>query len=419
MQCGTMFARIQQLNRPMTKSVFLLTTCATILINGATSVSGASADFRFSAPLRLPLGVPPGGVAVGDFNGDGRMDISAGHNIGAWPNFPARVAVFLNQTSNIFSSPAILTPGPTCWMADSVETADLNGDGIKDLLISVGGTASGCFGNHFVSMLGNGAGSFAEPGLDHTTGGSPGNPGIGDFNGDGVPDVAFVTADARTLRLHRGLGNGTFAPWTTTPLVSEVRAVIAVARLDEDPFLDVVTSSYASNVVEVFFGAGDGTFAPSVQLPVPNGYYVATGDLNNDRLLDIVVTSYTAPGMVSVFLNSGNRRFSSPWTMTLQSGELGGLSLGDLNCDGQLDAVVASNDGSLSLLAVCAPVTLIAHRRCPSHRNSTGTRSPNPNDSHTIQRWRIERNARMTPSTIVTMSAMAIVTISARKSQGE
>ena len=69
--------------------------------------------------------------------------------------------------------------------------------------------------------------------------------------------------------------------------------------------------------------------------------------------------------------------------------------------------------------AVRAPETLTAHRRCPSHRNSTGTRKPRPNESHTSHRWRIERNASMTPSTIVTMSATAIVTTNTRNSQGE
>src|SRR6185503_17262087 len=62
---------------------------------------------------------------------------------------------------------------------------------------------------------------------------------------------------------------------------------------------------------------------------------------------------------------------------------------------------------------------LMPQRRCPSHRNSTGTRKPNPNESHTSQRWRIERNARMTPSTIVAMSATAIITTNARNSHGE
>ncbi len=123
-----------------------------------------------------------------------------------------------------------------------------------------------------------------------------------DFNGDAILDLATLDYDdnfVSTISVFLGNADGTFQPAQTTASVPDVQSV-AVGDFNTDGMLDLATGSYdeygvTGNDVNILLGNGDGTFAPPVSLNLPPGglvsWFVATGDLNTDGKVDLVVTS--------------------------------------------------------------------------------------------------------------------------------
>ncbi len=138
----------------------------------ATSIlhPGSRVSFDRKVYLSLESGAYP---VVGDFNGDGILDIAASFNTGAFPTNPSKLAVFLGIGEGSFSRPTIYEPSDGCWTMGGFETTDLNNDGILDLVRLADGSNVRCFGNKFTVHLGDGTGRFDGPGKVFTTGGTP------------------------------------------------------------------------------------------------------------------------------------------------------------------------------------------------------------------------------------------------------
>jgi FG-GAP-like repeat/FG-GAP repeat len=128
----------------------------------------------FLAPLAFDVGTGPGSVAVGDFNGDGVLDLAVANN------GSANVSVLLGNGDGSFQAATNFNAGSG---PRSVAAGDFNGDGALDLAV-------GAFGGTRV-LLGNGDGTFQTTTGSYVTG-SPSSVAIGDFNGDGLPDLAVT-----------------------------------------------------------------------------------------------------------------------------------------------------------------------------------------------------------------------------------
>jgi Bacterial Ig-like domain (group 3)/FG-GAP-like repeat len=175
---------------------------------------------------------------------------------------------------------------------------------------------------------------------------------IGDFNGDGVPDLAYGSYfSGGTSNVFEGDGKGNFTPTgsyalTTTPLL--------FADVEGNGKQDLIATG--SNAVYIFPGNGDGTFQAAPGAP----FYGPTADLNNDGIADILFfppqNNQTGPGnLFATALGRGDGTYSIlDQTTTLPSANNYLLMTGDFNGDGKLDTL-AIQPGSAGHNATCGP----------------------------------------------------------------
>ncbi len=150
-----------------------------------------------------------------------------------------------------------------------------------------------------------------------------------------------------------------FEPAPVSPIAAGTRPLdVALADLNTDGHLDIVTANVGSRDVTVLLNDGHGHFAASPTSPTPTGlasHLVAVADLNGDDRPDLAVTAHDSNN-VAILLGDGSGGFvpaaGSPYA-ALESGSPHnhGLVLEDMNGDGHYDVVTAnSDDNSVSLL---------------------------------------------------------------------
>ena len=263
-----------------------------LIVNGKRGTTGLVAtmlgngDGTFQAPVETDFtGATSSATVVGDFNGDGILDValvSGGY-----------VKVLLGNADGTFQS-GCLTSFSTYSGRDGIAAADFNGDGKLDLVIT-GYDPFSSTGFGFVGLLlGNGDGTFSDISVVSGSGASfvgSITAAVGDFNGDGKLDIATAIQTAGStiqglIYLSLGNGDGTFTVGTSVPNVPSVTSPLLVGDFNADGQLDLATGGY------FYFGRGDGTF------PTSNGSagaptFVLAGDANNDGLLDVVDETVT------------------------------------------------------------------------------------------------------------------------------
>jgi hypothetical protein len=161
---------------------------------------------------------------------------------------------------------------------------------------------------------------------------------VGDFNGDGIPDI--VTASPRfqnSVNLLLGNGDGTFQAPRSVP-TNEIARGIAVGDFTGTGKLDVAIAGVQD--VVVLLGNGDGTFQNPVHYYAGSTSSIAVGDLRHNGILDLVVTNRT-PGLVGVFLGRGDGTFDNVRFFSAGQ-DANVVAVGDFNEDGKADLVVAN-----------------------------------------------------------------------------
>jgi hypothetical protein len=175
---------------------------------------------------------------------------------------------------------------------------------------------------------------------------------VGDFTGDGIADLATIRGS--TLTVLPGNGDGTFQSPIATPGLPNGTHALATGRLTAGGNLDAVvtTRGFVSgdpNLVSLLFGNGDGTFqAPvNVALNVPPTS-VTLADVRGNGLLDLVVTADSNFGATSagteILLNNGDGTFSPSVTLPITHSVVGHFSN-----DGNLDIAGISGNNSISV----------------------------------------------------------------------
>ena len=342
----------------------------------------------FSVNASFTLDQAPTGIAIGNFNADSQPDLLLSVD---W--FEPRVMLFLNQGNNNFTLSTQFFAGRE---PRDVTVGDFNGDGKLDAAASLTGA------NSVVIALGNGLGSFSAPTF-FGAGRQPWSIGSGDFNADGKLDLVTSDDPGNTagpfdtggVSVLLGTGTGTFESYRSyvyaftsqfvltpnaiaagdfnnnnrtdlalsfesTPFVTIMLddgqgeliqsnsfldaggnvASVAISDLNSDGKADLVTANRNTNNISIFFGFGNGSFMPRVQIAVNNNpRFVGIGDFNGDGKRDLIVT-HQSPAAAVILLGDGNGGFTQPGGSTQPV--MQEIGIGDFNGDGRSD-IVAGN----------------------------------------------------------------------------
>ncbi|MFY9826890.1 MAG: FG-GAP-like repeat-containing protein [Thermoanaerobaculia bacterium] len=289
----------------------------------------------------------PLGIAIADFDGDGKADLAVGIYGGA------KVSFFLNT-----GSLGVISFGTGFDISvgggpEGIAAADLNGDGLIDLV-----TANAA--SETVSVLVNrstvGALSFSR--VDLPGGHNPHGVAIGDIDGDGLPDIVVTNNGGQNVFIYRNTSNhGTlsFAGPVSYALPSFPNQ-LALADLDGDGKLDILVPIGNNDILSVFRNTSTpGAISFVARRDFPTGHQpegIAVADLDGDGRPDVLVPA-SGNGSLSVLLNK-----SGPGAIALAShadfpvgSSPGSVVVRDFDQDGRLDAVVANGGGnSFSLL---------------------------------------------------------------------
>ena len=233
-----------------------------------------------------------------------------------------------------------LTPvtftGPTNFAVgdgpNSVAVGDFNGDGDPDLAVA----------NEFagsVSVLLGGTGGSFSAATNIATGGFPFSVAVGDFNGDGDPDLAVADAFDGIISVLLGSTGGSFTGPTNFPAGS-FPASVAVGDFNGDGDLDLAVADQVTGGILVLRGtAGGGFTAPTTVGTATGPFSIAVGEFSGDGDPDLAVADQFS-GRVLVLLGSAGANFAAPATVASGS-DPASVAVGDFNGDGDPDLAVA------------------------------------------------------------------------------
>jgi hypothetical protein len=285
----------------------------------------------FILPTTYPTAHSPAAVVVADFNRDGVPDIATANGADNLTG-PGTVSILLGNGDGSFRPHQDYSVGAGPL---SLAVGDFNGDGIPDLV-------TGNYSDDDISvLLGNGDGSFRDAGT-YAVGVRPGSVAVGDFTGDGRLDLAVANVGVISILL--GNGDGTFQP-AVKYYVGGWLTSVAVGDFTGNGILDLAATDYGRNTVDVLLGNGDGTFQPYIPYSVGwRPHAVVVGDFNGDGFADLAVANsalYGGTPSVSVLLGNGDGTFRPQVTFATDQYPYG-LAAGDFTGSGVLDLVTAN-----------------------------------------------------------------------------
>ena len=271
---------------------------------GATvSVLLGNGDGTFQAQKQYAVGSFPHWVALADFNGDKKLDIAVTNEGNK------TVGVLLNNGDGTFGQ---MHTFPTGSEPISVAAADFNRDGNIDLVVT------GYYDSIVSILLGNGDGTFQNH-VDYATGTAPAVVLAADFNGDGNVDLAtanYNNGQSGSVSILLGKGDGTFQKHVEYQAGTGPDG-LAIGDFNGDGVADLAVANLIGDSMSILPGNGDGSFGTHVDFTTgtyPIGVAVGQFTGNGPSSQDLVITNDFST-TATVFLNEAAVR------MTLKSSQ--------------------------------------------------------------------------------------------------
>jgi len=357
----------------------------------------------FAAPRKYVSGAEPWGITGGDFNGDDIIDLATANRSGS------TASIFIGNGAGgvgdgTFQAALTNGAGNGAWY---IQTGDVNNDGVDDLAVSsaytdllilLAGVGDGTFSPAVSLDVGDDPAGVAIAQLngdpyadiavasrysddvsivaanptgdgtmivkkDYDVGKSPWALLTGDVNEDGILDI--LASDAQEMAVTILLGAGSDSTWSGTFLSPESYSAgdwinsMALADLNEDDILDIVTSNRGTNDMTVLIGngiggVGDGTFQPPVSYPAGQwNRKIVVLDFNGDDILDAFYGGFLS-NTITMFMGNGVAGVGDGTFTLLDSLATGNrpqcIAVEDYDGDGILDlAVVLADDNNMSI----------------------------------------------------------------------
>ena len=344
---------------------------------GSISVMLGKGNGTFHAAVNYSSGGESAySISIADVNGDGKLDLIVANGCFGSDCSTGSVGVLLGNGNGTFKKVVTYRSGAASVFGAHVAVGDLNGDGKLDLAVANTGPGcgNGCPEGLIGILLGNGDGTFRKA-KTYRTGGfdAIGWVAIADVNGDKKPDLVVANYCATecsyppvegSVGVLLGKGNGTFAAVKTYLSGGDGAVSVAVADLNKDGRPDILVANCGPEAcgpgspggnVGVLIGNGNGTFKAAVNYPAANSpFNVVAADMNGDGKLDIVVSNWGTPnagsndGAVTVLLGKGTGTFQAAQTFPSGGAEAPSVAVADVNKDGRPDIVLACVADSLN-----------------------------------------------------------------------
>ncbi len=302
--------------------------------------------FAAAVPYATAFGVAA--VAAGDVNGDGKIDVLIATNCGSSP-YSGCVGVLLGDGSGSLATAVTYASGG--YSPGAIAVGDVNGDGKLDVVVVHCGTLTDgkCGEGNVGVLVGKGDGSFVTGVLYDSAGVYPDGVAIADVNGDGEPDVVVanssvsVTDPSGNLGVLFGNGDGTFQTAVAYGSGGFGASSVAMLDMNGDGKQDIVVANCSASTgactdntsgtvgVGVLLGNGDGTFQTAVTYAAGGNspFGIAVADLNGDSKPDIATASCggavcgASPGSVGVLLNASLGGTTTTLTSSLNPAQSG------------------------------------------------------------------------------------------------
>lgn len=307
---------------------------AVVNVAAGSGLSRTVGDGTFASTLSLntTTGYTPY-VRTADVNRDGILDLlmtdySNGGSTGT------SVDIYIGNGDGTFKASVTYQTGGTG--PKEVEVEDVNNDGKVDLI--VGNYTSGGVG----VLLGNGDGTFGAPSVNSSSTGS-GQVEIVDVNRDGKMDIVMQEWSGK-FNVFMGNGNGTFQ--ARVSYVNTGGLQIEAADFNEDGITDVLTLTQSLTSVILLVGNSDGSFKLGVSTTIQGvgNIEMQIADINSDGHMDFVSSSATT-GLLNVGLGTGTGSFTVSTINNVSNAR--GVLLGDADGDGYTDIVSINNTGAI------------------------------------------------------------------------
>jgi len=280
-------------------------------------------------------------IGLADFNGDGNPDVAlANHGV-------KTAEILLGNGNGQFS----LAPGSPFSVESNphphgIAVADFNHDGRADIAIDSWAE------NKVLMLFGKGDGTVQQPGVKFDVGKMPYQRlRCADVNDDGNGDIVTSDFESSSVTVLLGDGKGGFVrkdfPVPPDPFGIAIADVNGDKHLDivishySGQLVDP-----SKNAMSVLLGDGKVNFTLAKGSPFPTGNYpgtIATGDLNGDGIADIVVPNYE-DGTLTVYLCTANSIALAAYSPIKVAHAPHGVTIADLNHDGKGDIVVTEEE---------------------------------------------------------------------------